>query len=281
MSIFICVYSGSVILSTVNFAAKHPKHQLWFFLLAGATLAFLCAAVLLMRPAKKELGLGQLLHWLAPLGIGFFLGTIVGLWSQKVAGAANPSTLQMVVSVLSFQGSTLLLVGRFVKEHQLSWDDAFGFSRNTLIAVLFGLVFACIFLPIGLGLQWLSAELLNHVAKPQEQQAVQTLRQTVSWTYRLLLGALTVLVVPAAEEMLFRGLLYPWIKKAGFPKLAFWGSSLLFALIHLNLMTFLPLFVLALILTALYEKTNNLLAPITAHTLFNAVNLVMLYISEH
>jgi len=88
-------------------------------------------------------------------------------------------------------------------------------------------------------------------------------------------------VVPAAEEMLFRGLLYPWIKKAGFPKLAFWGSSLLFALIHLNLMTFLPLFVLALILTALYEKTNNLLAPITAHTLFNAVNLVMLYISEH
>jgi membrane protease YdiL (CAAX protease family) len=74
--------------------------------------------------------------------------------------------------------------------------------------------------------------------------------------------------------------LYPWIKKAGFPKLAFVGTSLVFAIIHLNLMTLLPLFVLALILTGLYEKTNNLLAPIAGHALFNAVNLVMLYVFE-
>jgi membrane protease YdiL (CAAX protease family) len=31
----------------------------------------------------------------------------------------------------------------------------------------------------------------------------------------------------------------------------------------------------------LYEKTNNLLAPITAHALFNGVNFVMLYVSDN
>jgi len=38
-----------------------------------------------------------------------------------------------------------------------------------------------------------------------------------------------------------------------------------------------PLFVLALVLTWLYEKTDCLLAPIAAHSLFNTVNLVILF----
>ena len=48
--------------------------------------------------------------------------------------------------------------------------------------------------------------------------------------------------------------------------------SLLFAAIHANLMTFIPLTFFALVLIALYEKTDNLLAPITAHCFFNSVN---------
>jgi len=30
----------------------------------------------------------------------------------------------------------------------------------------------------------------------------------------------------------------------------------------------------------LYEKTNNLLAPVMTHTLFNAMNFALLYLSE-
>ena len=33
-------------------------------------------------------------------------------------------------------------------------------------------------------------------------------------------------------------------------------------------------------LTWLYEKTDNLLATITAHSLFNAVNLAMFFLSD-
>jgi hypothetical protein len=80
---------------------------------------------------------------------------------------------------------------------------------------------------------------------------------------------------------LFRGILYPAIKQAGFPRIALWSTVLLFAAVHLNAVTFLPLAVLALILTALYERTDNLLAPITAHALFNALNFVALFLTEH
>src|SRR4029077_4227488 len=131
----------------------------------------------------------------------------------------------------------------------------------------------CLFLPVGLGLQVGSAKLLEwagaklavfhlHV-KPEPQQSIQTLEMATAWWERLALGIVTVLLAPVAEEILFRGLLYPWIKQAGFPRLALWGTSFLFAAVHMNLMTFLPLLVLALALTLLYERTDNLLAPIT------------------
>ena len=58
--------------------------------------------------------------------------------------------------------------------------------------------------------------------------------------------------------------------------LAWFGVSALFALIHVNLPTFVPLFALALALTWLYERTDNLLAPIIAHALFNAANFAVL-----
>ena len=84
------------------------------------------------------------------------------------------------------------------------------------------------------------------------------------------------MLAPVAEEFIFRGVLFPFVKQLGWPKLAWFGVSFLFALIHGAPDIFIPLFVLALGLTWLYEKTGNLLAPIAAHGLFNAANLVLL-----
>ena len=65
---------------------------------------------------------------------------------------------------------------------------------------------------------------------------------------------------------------------AGFPRLALWGTALFFAVSHANLMAFLPLTFFGLVLALLYEATDNLLAPITVHALFNAINLVLLLV---
>jgi membrane protease YdiL (CAAX protease family) len=83
------------------------------------------------------------------------------------------------------------------------------------------------------------------------------------------------------EELVFRGVIYPAIKQRGYPSLALWGTSLFFAFSHNNMMIFLPLTVLAIILTFLYETTRNLLAPILTHSLFNAVNFSFLVWQRH
>jgi membrane protease YdiL (CAAX protease family) len=148
-------------------------------------------------------------------------------------------------------------------------------------AILSGIAVACIFLPVGEGLQWAATQVMTHIRmEPQEQQAVHALRAASTWSNRLVLAVLALFLAPLVEEMFFRGMLYPVIKQAGFPRLALWGVSLSFACVHANLATFVPLLVLAILLTGLYERTDNLLAPISAHALFNALNFALLYLFE-
>jgi hypothetical protein len=86
------------------------------------------------------------------------------------------------------------------------------------------------------------------------------------------------LVAPIVEELIFRGLLYPMLKKhIG----VFWGcvtSSLLFSFIHDNVLSFALLFLISAYLTFLYERNNNLLVPIAGHVFFNVIMLSLILI---
>src|SRR5204863_280275 len=125
----------------------------------------------------------------------------------------------------------LALFAGFVREHKVSWRVGFGLENRPQRAAISGALVACIFLPFGYGLQRLAMALMMRLhLEPHEQTAVHTLLVTVSWQERLCLGLLAVLVAPMVEELLFRGILYPAIKQTGFPRLAFWGVSVLFAL---------------------------------------------------
>ena len=115
---------------------------------------------------------------------------------------------------------------------------------------------------------------------PEVQQPVYTVQMAAFWWHRAALGLVTIALVPPAEEVLFRGILYPFVKQLGHPRLALWGTSVVFAVIHLNAVTLLPLTVLALVLTLLYERTDNLVAPVAAHALFNALNFAVLCLSS-
>jgi membrane protease YdiL (CAAX protease family) len=215
----------------------------------------------------------------------FYTAIIFGVWAQKLMGShpEGTSVRQMIIATLSIQGAGLVFMTLFVREHGLNWAEAFGLSNHCGRAVLFGVLTACIFLPFARLLQEVSFELMTrlpHLPINPEQEVVQTLRQASVWAQRVAMGAATILLAPLAEEMFFRGILYPAIKQAGFPRLALWGTSVVFAAIHLTPVIFLPLLVLALLLVWLYEKTDNLLAPIAAHSLFNGLNFAMVYVMD-
>lgn len=280
LCLIVCFFWGSLIMGLLHHVHIGPKQDLRFYRLTASALG--CGAVAMVfvyRPWRPENVVSRLGGYL----LCFYGGILLETFAQKTAPPFGPSVSQMIIAALSLQGAALILIPHFLQEQRLSWREAFGFGHNRRQAVMLGVILACLFLPVGMGLQWLSALVMVHLPhlqlKPQEQEAVQTLEMAVTWFNRFALAIVTIVVAPAAEEMLFRGILYPAIKLAGFPRLALWGTALLFAAIHLNLVTFVPLAVLALGLTLLYERTDNLLAPITAHALFNAMNFVILYSS--
>jgi membrane protease YdiL (CAAX protease family) len=283
LSVFVCFFAGSLLVSGLHHACPGARVDLRFFAAAGCALGFLGTTLILLRqPWNLENSMSRVVVLVGCLYAGLFLGA----WAQQLASPvpAGISVGQMLIATLSFQGATLVLIVPFLRRHQVSWREAFGFDNHWRQASFLGLIALCLFLPVGRGLQLAIIELMQRIPhfpiRPVEQEAVQTLRIAASWVDRLALGAVTILLAPVAEEMLFRGILYPWIKQAGFPRLALWGTSIIFAAIHQNLVAFLPLLLLALLLAALYEKTNNLLAPITAHASFNAVNFALLYLLE-
>jgi membrane protease YdiL (CAAX protease family) len=119
---------------------------------------------------------------------------------------------------------------------------------------------------------WIARILIHFTVEPEPQSTVMALQSSISLPWIVIFGVVSIILAPIMEEILFRGILYPMVRQLGYPKLALWGTSILFAASHANLQAFVPLTVLALGLTWLYERTNYLIAPILAHSTFNAIN---------
>ena len=185
----------------------------------------------------------------------------------------------IVLATLCFQGVTWILIPVFLRQHQIGWREAFGLHGPQLHrALLMAVAFVVLVLPVAWLLQEASVAALTKLGWPlADQTAVALLAGTNPPGLKIYLGVFAVVLAPVAEEFIFRGMLFPFVKQLGYPRLAWFGVSALFALIHFDAAIFIPLFILALALTWLYQKTGNLLAPIVAHGLFNAANLVILF----
>jgi membrane protease YdiL (CAAX protease family) len=284
LSVMVCVFAGSLLMSAQHYVSAGGKVSArMFYPLAVAALGCLAATLVLLSKPWPMAGLSRRL---LALMVCAYSGLFLGFWVQQSSGVggAESSIWRVVVASLSFQGAGLILIGRFLHEHHVSWSEAFGFSNHRRKALLLGVLVALLFLPLGWGLQQAAAFVMTHLPhfklEPEDQLPVHVLRVSMSWPGRITLGAAAILLAPVAEEILFRGILYPAVKQFGFPRIALWGTALLFAAVHMNAVTFLPLAVLAVVLTALYERTDNLLAPIIAHALFNALNFVTLFLIQ-
>lgn len=212
-----------------------------------------------------------------------FFGSVAAevLRQAGVAGfKSNDSVGYVLLATLSFQGSAIVLGTFFLKFNDTSWREVFGNTswKRCLVLAAAALTTA---VPVMYVLKVASVVWLQKLHWPLEnERAVQLIISSKSPWLSAYMVFFAIVLAPLGEEFFFRGLLFSTAKRYGWRKLGWIGVSFLFALIHLNAPTFLPLFVLALALTWLYEKTEGLLAPVMAHSLFNTTNLLLLLLAE-
>jgi membrane protease YdiL (CAAX protease family) len=134
---------------------------------------------------------------------------------------------------------------------------------------------------------------------PGPHELLQLLGNTHDRRLMAVTIALAVVGAPIAEEMMYRGLLQTalirgfWgistitpatdslepVMVAVAPASARWAgvvvASIVFAAVHMNLAFFFPIFILALGLGYIYERTGNIWVNIAAHSLFNSAQILL------
>ena len=119
---------------------------------------------------------------------------------------------------------------------------------------------------------FLVSELLARIGRPPP---VGPAEQAIAMLNPWLVTVAIVVFAPIAEELFFRGIVFnAWLREAG-RTWAYVGSAALFAAIHLSLESLLPIFLLGLALAWVYQRTGNLLAPITMHATVNGISVAI------
>jgi membrane protease YdiL (CAAX protease family) len=81
----------------------------------------------------------------------------------------------------------------------------------------------------------------------------------------------TSLIAPVGEELLFRGVLQSVLTARWGVYAGVIGSAFLFALIHADLVLFVPIFLMGILFSVLYRITGSLWAPVWLHVLNNFI----------
>lgn len=156
--------------------------------------------------------------------------------------------------------------------------------RNFWVADVFGLDSMGFARTLGRSLLWLGAAypLLMLVqamvygaagGEMSPQEVVEFLQNADTPRDRLAVLAMAVVVAPVAEEMIFRGYLYPVGKRYFGAFASMVVTSLLFAVLHGHMGSLPALFTLAMCLGLAYEKSGTLLVPMIMHAVFNAISV--------
>lgn len=89
------------------------------------------------------------------------------------------------------------------------------------------------------------------------------------------MALLALVLAPISEELLLRGVAYPLLRTRCSVWVSITLTTIIFGLIHANLVQFIATMPLAIIAALIYEHTRHLGYAIGAHVLFNVLSLVM------
>lgn len=198
----------------------------------------------------------------------------------KPAGAALPDAgaiiLEVVVGAVLF-GAVIFAVLVSLYARRIDWKECFGVRAVVPLgvagraALLLALALPLIAVALVASRLWLGDGGGN-----DEQEIVRFFAGSKATGAKWAVAFSVLVLAPVQEEFIFRGYIYPVLKRYGGPFLGLMVNAALFAGIHVHAPSFAGLFVLAACLTLAYEWTGSLLVPMAMHALFNSITVVNL-----
>ncbi len=209
------------------------------------------------------------------------LGSLRLLTGLIAALAAAPlgdgPSLPLVLGVLLLQTLAILGAIQFLvlRKYGLRWADL-GLRPSTAKWHRRGLALALLLLPV--------VALINGLLIPRvggedfhNPQLYAVAPDGFSWPALLSMLVMAGFVAPFGEELVFRGLLFPWLRGHLGVATAAVLSGLIFAILHGVPMLIPALTAIGTALALLYHRCGSMWPVILAHGAFNAIMVILLY----
>lgn len=116
--------------------------------------------------------------------------------------------------------------------------------------------------------------------EPDTQNFALAVEGSDSWWQLAALLLLGSVIAPLQEELMFRGLAYPPLRKMYGPAGGMARSAVFFALIHFDLPRFLPILIGGFLLCRLFERSRSLWPSIIAHGVWNGLMVAIVVIQR-
>lgn len=207
------------------------------------------------------------------------IGVILFLWFAMLGrdalaaeGVRSVEFGNIVGGAMTYASVVILLLGVLVYRN-ISPVPVFGLDRRSFGGALWrALLCLLAAYPLLMLVQAMVFGVSGGDVTPQD--VVEFLRSAESPRDRIAVLGMAVVVAPLAEELIFRGYLYPVGKRYAGPFFAAVSTAALFAVLHGHAASVPALFTLALCLGLAYERTGSLLVPMIMHAVFNAVSVL-------
>ena len=228
--------------------------------------------VLTDRIASRAWNTPQVGIILGVLLLLYFLTSFVGLFFYE-----EQLPLARLVATLLIYTSVVLLIAHVNRQRGGSWANNFGMGFRQLKKLVLSPVLYLAFIPFLILAARAWHLFLQDVLglEIELQKVAQVIVQDLSWL-QILYILTAVFIAPFFEELIFSGMVFPYlVKHAGLAK----GTvlvSLLFAAMHFHLPSFLPLSLLSAVLCLAYWRTGSLWVGIGMHAIFNGVSILAL-----
>ncbi|HHV44821.1 MAG TPA: CPBP family intramembrane metalloprotease [Firmicutes bacterium] len=121
-----------------------------------------------------------------------------------------------------------------------------------------------------------STQMVTEWLNREQQMSARLVDLSLPLPQLVAIVCLVVFIVPWAEELFFRGLVFGSIRQRYGSVVAKVTSGLLFAFAHMYIINFPSVLVLGILLASIYERTQSLVPPVVAHATYNGVAVALL-----
>lgn len=236
-----------------------------------------------LKNPEREVGFAMtladffLISFLISMSVLF--GSSIG---NRVAEALTENESEQVfisMGVLHFivVGAVVLFLKKSDSKPRLFWEKSAGFLKIALGSA--GYFFGLFSLIALVSLFW-NVALTVWGVEIEPQEVVEYFRD-VDGGMKFFALFSVMFLAPVSEELVFRGVMYGGLKNRIGAVFSAVIVSVLFAAVHFSLPAFMPIFVLSLLLIAVYERYGDLRASMVVHSLFNSLMSLLMFVDEN